>query len=72
MQSSNYRLFERAMRKRKQIFCIYDGYRRELCPIILGHSQESREGIDLSVWRREQVGLATRRPVALSMAIKSQ
>jgi hypothetical protein len=39
MPSPNYRLFEQAMRTRKQIVCIYGGYRRELCPIILGHSQ---------------------------------
>jgi hypothetical protein len=33
MPSPNYRLFERAMRWRKPIFCIYGGYARELCPI---------------------------------------
>jgi hypothetical protein len=37
--SANYALFEQAMRMRKQIVCRYDGNRRELCPIILGHSQ---------------------------------
>jgi hypothetical protein len=42
MQSATYRLFAEAMAGRKQILCIYDGYARELCPIILGHSQ-SRE-----------------------------
>ena len=39
MSSRNYTLFERAMRLRKPVFCLYDGYPRELCPIILGHSQ---------------------------------
>jgi hypothetical protein len=39
MPSPNYMLFEQAMRMRKQIVCMYDGHRRELCPIILGHSQ---------------------------------
>ena len=39
MPSPNYQLFEQAMRTRKQIVCMYGGYRRELCPIILGHSQ---------------------------------
>jgi hypothetical protein len=43
--SSNYLLFERAMRMRKQIFCIYDGYARELCPIILGHSQKQEKAL---------------------------
>src|SRR5215204_7200788 len=36
--SETYRLFERAMIERKQIVCTYDGERREVCPIILGHS----------------------------------
>src|SRR5438034_8485503 len=37
--SETYRLFEQAMLQRKQIVCVYKGERRELCPIILGHSQ---------------------------------
>ena len=37
--SPTYNLFERAMRQRKQILCVYDGYPRELCPILLGHSR---------------------------------
>lgn len=45
MPSSNYRLFERAMRMRKQIFCTYDGYPRELCPIILGYSREHEKAL---------------------------
>jgi hypothetical protein len=36
--SSTYVLFAQAMAERKQIHCQYDGYRRELCPIVLGHS----------------------------------
>src|SRR5262245_13713258 len=39
VSSANYRLFERAMRERKQVHCRYNGYAREVCPIILGHSQ---------------------------------
>ena len=38
MPSPTYKLFERAMRDGQQIVCTYDGHRRELCPIILGHS----------------------------------
>ncbi len=41
--SATYRLFERAMRQRKQIVCHYGGYRRELCPIILGHKTNGEE-----------------------------
>jgi hypothetical protein len=45
MPSSKYALFEQAMRRRKQIVCTYDGYRRELCPIILGHSQGQEKAL---------------------------
>ena len=38
MRSPTYRMFEDAMRRRKQILCMYDGYPRELCPVILGHT----------------------------------
>jgi hypothetical protein len=64
MASVNYQVFEQAMRLRKQIVCRYRGYRRELCPIVLGHSQgeekaltyqfsgESRSGLPLGgEWR---------------------
>jgi hypothetical protein len=36
--SSAYNLFEQAMTSRKQVLCSYDGYHRELCPVILGHT----------------------------------
>jgi hypothetical protein len=36
--SSTYALFAKAIAERKQVLCRYDGYARELCPIILGHS----------------------------------
>jgi hypothetical protein len=45
MSSRNYTLFERAMRLRKPVFCLYDGYPRELCPIILGHSQGEEKAL---------------------------
>jgi hypothetical protein len=34
-----YQLFVEAITGRKQIFCTYDGYARELCPHILGHTK---------------------------------
>ncbi len=43
--SETYRLFERAMEERKQILCTYDGSRRELCPVILGHSQGEEKAL---------------------------
>ena len=42
MPSANYRLFEQAMRMRKPIFCMYNGYPRAVCPIVLGHSQSRK------------------------------
>jgi hypothetical protein len=39
LPSETYLLFEKAMRDEKQIVCMYEGYRREICPIILGHSR---------------------------------
>jgi hypothetical protein len=41
--SATYELFERAIRERRQIACLYRGYRRELCPIILGHKTNGDE-----------------------------
>jgi hypothetical protein len=38
MGSRTYDLFAQAIRGRKQIVCTYDGYPRELCPFILGHT----------------------------------
>lgn len=43
--SQTYRLFEQAMAERKQIVCTYDGYRRELCPVILGHSKGEEKAL---------------------------
>jgi predicted DNA binding CopG/RHH family protein len=37
--SKEYRLFEQAIRERKQITCTYGGHFRELCPIVLGHTR---------------------------------
>lgn len=48
--SPTYRLFEQALIEKQQVVCMYDGYRRELCPIILGHSQ-GEEGAGLSIRR---------------------
>jgi len=39
MASASYELFAKALVERKQIVCFYDGYQRELCPVILGHSK---------------------------------
>jgi hypothetical protein len=39
MPSPTYKVFAQAMAERKQVLCVYDGYPRELCPIVLGHSK---------------------------------
>jgi hypothetical protein len=45
MPSLTYKLFEQAMRGRQQIICVYGGHRRELCPVILGHSQHQEKAL---------------------------
>jgi hypothetical protein len=38
MASTTYDLFAKALAERKQVHCTYGGYRRVLCPVILGHT----------------------------------
>ncbi len=38
MPSATYLLFAEAMQNFKQILCVYDGCARELCAVILGHT----------------------------------
>ncbi|WP_315800359.1 hypothetical protein [Bradyrhizobium sp. SZCCHNS3002] len=38
MPSPTYRLIMQAMLTRQQILCIYGGFARAICPIILGHT----------------------------------
>ena len=38
MPSAAYALFLSAMREKKPIVCLYQGYVRELCPILLGRT----------------------------------
>jgi hypothetical protein len=39
MPSATYELFAQAIAERRQILCVYDGYPRALCPIILGRTR---------------------------------
>lgn len=57
MASRNYELFERAMRLRRPIFCVYGGYARELCPIILGHSQGEEKALTYQFAGQSKSGL---------------
>ena len=56
--SETYRLFERAMTERRQIVCMYDGHRRELCPILLGHSQGEEKALTYQFGGDGKSGLA--------------
>jgi len=38
MPSTTHALFLDAMRHRRQIICLYQGHRREICPIMLGRT----------------------------------
>jgi hypothetical protein len=56
-ESQTYRLFAEAMAKRKQILCLYGGYPRELCPIILGHSQGEEKALTYQFAGKSSSGL---------------
>ena len=43
--SRTYELFAEAIAGRKQILCTYRGYARELCPIILGHTNGQEKAL---------------------------
>ena len=57
MASRTYALFECAMRLRKPMVCIYGGRRRELCPIILGHSQGQEKALTYQFGGESSSGL---------------
>ena len=57
MPSRTYDLFAQAMAERKQIRCEYDGYPRELCPIILGHSQSEEKALAFQFGGKSKSGL---------------
>jgi uncharacterized protein (DUF4415 family) len=55
--SSAYKLFEQAMTTRKQILCTYNGRPRELCPVILGHSQGQEKALTYQFGGESEKGL---------------
>jgi Fic family protein len=57
MSSQTYRLFEQAMRLRKQITCTYDGHHREICSIILGHSDGAEKALTYQFAGQSKSGL---------------
>jgi hypothetical protein len=60
MPSLTYKLFEQAMRDRRQVVCMYGGHRRELCPVILGHSQEQEKALTFQFGGGSSSGLPRR------------
>ena len=57
MPSHVYDLFSQAMTGRKQVLCLYDGCRRELCPIILGHSKGQEKALTYQFGGQSRSGL---------------
>lgn len=57
MTSATYKLFEQAIRERKQIACTYGGHRRELCPIILGHTRGEERALTFQIGGQSSSGL---------------
>jgi hypothetical protein len=57
MPSRTYALFAEAIRHRKQILCMYDGYARALCPIILGHSDGEEKALTFQFGGDSRSGL---------------
>ena len=55
--SSAYKLVEEAMTTRKQILCTYNGRPRELCPVILGHSQGQEKALTYQFGGQSEKGL---------------
>jgi hypothetical protein len=56
--SATYKLFRQAIAKRKQVACTYHGKRREVCPIILGHSGDDEKVLVFQVGGKSLRGLA--------------
>lgn len=57
MASQVYDVFRQAMAGRKQVVCRYGGLRRELCPIILGHSQAQEKALTYQFGGESRSGL---------------
>jgi hypothetical protein len=57
MASRTYALFEQAMTTRKQVSCLYGGLRRELCPVILGHSKGEEKALTYQFGGQSSSGL---------------
>jgi hypothetical protein len=57
MPSRIYDLFGQAIADQKQIFCMYEGYPRELCPHILGHTNGQEKALTYQFAGQSKSGL---------------
>lgn len=57
MASATYELFATAITERKQVLCIYRGYARELCPVILGHTRGEEKALTFQFGGASKSGL---------------
>lgn len=57
MPSATYQLFEQAMRAKSRIACKYGGHRREICPVLLGHSGGQEKALTFQVGGASASGL---------------
>jgi len=60
MPSPVYKQFAEAVATRRQIVCDYDGYPRELCAIILGHSRGQEKALTFQFGGQSRSGLPPR------------
>lgn len=60
MPSPIYRQIAKAMTAHQQIVCVYDGLRREFCPIILGHSKGAEVALVYQFAGESKSGLPAR------------
>jgi hypothetical protein len=57
MPSLVYDLFSQAIAGRKQVLCQYDSLRRELCPVILGHTKGQEKALTYQFGGQSRSGL---------------
>jgi hypothetical protein len=58
MPSPTYKLFREAIFTERQVHCAYDGYPRELCPVILGYSDGDEKVLAYQVGGTSSKGLS--------------
>lgn len=45
MPSATYRIFREAILSERQVTCVYQGRRREVCPVIIGRDKDGAEAV---------------------------